>query len=149
MRISTSLLNNCAKNYGRHGKSKPSLDELGLETDMQLQYRDQAQFELQSFVDAYKTLFREIYLDSGLWNEKQIIEGYAANAHKIYDNITKTIDTHLSESRVTGRKRVKGNRYTILLNVGSRLVIVYYSEDKKQNIRWVESISIDRKPIIF
>src|SRR3989344_9127187 len=114
MRISTSLLNNCAKNYGRHGKSKPSLDELGLETDMQLQYRDQAQFELQSFVDAYKTLFREIYLDSGLWNEKQIIEGYAANAHKIYDNITKTIDTHLSESRVTGRRFCARSRHTPL-----------------------------------
>src|SRR3989344_2402105 len=48
-----------------------------------------------------------------------------------------------------GRKSLTQGWYEVDLQVGCRLVVVYYSEDMRGNVRWVESISVDRKPIIF
>ena len=116
---------------------------------MELRYKDSAQVDLQSFVDRYEEAVRELYRDSGLWNESSIIEGYERSAARLYDGIADAIDARLAMSKVLGRKHLAPSWYEIDFYVGSRLVIVYYSEDRKANIRWVESISVDRKPIIF
>jgi len=116
---------------------------------MKLQYKSPARIDLQSFVDHYEEAFRELYRDSGLWNESNIIEGYQKSATRLYDSIADAIDARLTESRVLGRKRLARNWYEVDFHVGSRLVIVYYSEDRKAGVRWVEPITIDRKPIIF
>lgn len=116
---------------------------------MELRYRNSARVGLQSFVTHYAEAFRELFFDSGLWNETNIIEGYRKNAHKIYDDITSVIDTRLEARKVLGRKRLSRDWYEFTFRAGDRLVIVQYSEDSEENVRWVESISIDRKPIIF
>jgi len=116
---------------------------------MKLLYKNTARIDLESFVDHYEEAFRELYRDSGLWNEANIVEGYKKNATNLYDAIASAIDARLGESQVVGRKRLGYNWYEIGLYVGSRLVIVHYSEDKKESARLVESISIDRKPIVF
>jgi len=116
---------------------------------MELRYKNAAQIDLQTFVDHYEEAFRELYRDSGLWNEASIIEGYQKTALTLYDTIADAIDAHLAPLKVFGRKRIVRNWYEVDFYVGSRLVIVHYSEDRKRNVRWVESISIDRKPIIF
>ncbi|PIR83578.1 hypothetical protein COU18_02745 [Candidatus Kaiserbacteria bacterium CG10_big_fil_rev_8_21_14_0_10_51_14] len=116
---------------------------------MELQYRNAARIDLQSFVDRYEEAFRELYRDSGLWNETNIIEGYRKNALILYDAIADAVDTRLATVKVLGRKYLTHNWYEVDFYVGTRLVIVHYSEDRKQDTRWVESVSIDRKPIIF
>lgn len=116
---------------------------------MELRYKNAAQIDLQAFVDHYEEAFRELYRDSGLWNEANIIEGYRKNALMLYDAIAGAVDTHLGPAKVLGRKRLTHNWYEVDFYVGSRLIIVHYSEDLKRNTRWVESIAIDRKPIIF
>jgi len=118
---------------------------------MELRYKTSARIDLQSFVDHYEEAFRELYRDSGLWNHASIMimQGYEQSALILYDNIAHAIDSRLEASKVFGRKRLSRNWYEIDFYVGSRLVIVYYSEDRKEDTRWVESISIDRKPIIF
>lgn len=52
---------------------------------MRLRYKNSARVDLQSFVDHYEEAFRELYRDSGLWNESNIIKGYQKNAAKLYD----------------------------------------------------------------
>ncbi len=116
---------------------------------MKLRYKNSARIDLESFVDHYEEAFRELYRDSGLWNEQNIIEGYKRNAIKVYDDIANAIDIRLAESKVLGRKSLPYKWYEVSLYVGSRLVVVYYSEDQKEDTRFVESISINRKPIIF
>lgn len=116
---------------------------------MELQYRNSARIDLQSFVDHYEEAFRELYRDSGLWNEASIIEGYRKSALMLYETVADAVDAHLAPTKVFGRKRLAHHWYEVDFYAGSRLVIVHYSEDKKQNIRWIESISINRKPIIF
>ncbi len=116
---------------------------------MELQYRDSAIHDLQTFVTRYEEAFYELYEDTGLWNEAGIRESYHQKAMKLYDVIADNVDQRLEESKVLGRKKLQGNTNEVDFYVRDRLIIVHYSEDKEADIRWVESISIDRKPIIF
>lgn len=116
---------------------------------MKLQYRNSARIDLESFVDHYEEAFRELYRDSGLWNEANIIDGYKKSARNLYDDIADAIDGRLVKPKIMGRKAISHNWFEIHFYVGSRLLIVYFSEDKIGSIRWVETILIDRKPIIF
>ena len=116
---------------------------------MELRYKSAARVDLQAFIDHYEEAFRELYRDTGLWNESSIVSGYQKNAALLYSRIADAIDEHLVEAKVLGRKHLARNWYEIDFYVGSRLVVVYYSEDLQRDVRWIESISINRKPIIF
>ena len=116
---------------------------------MKLRYKKAARIDLESFVNHYEEAFRQLYSDTGLWNEDFIIAGYERSAAKLYDNIEEAIRTRLHEPIVVGWKPITKNWFEVYISVGTRLVIVHYSEDRKGGIRWIESISIDRKPIIF
>lgn len=116
---------------------------------MKLWYKNAAEIDLHVFVDHYRNAFRELYRDTGLWNESLIVAAYELSALKLYDNISGAIEEQLSQKKVLGRKAIAGNWFEVHISVGGRLAIVYYTEDKRENVRWVESISIDRKPIIF
>ena len=116
---------------------------------MELQFRVSAIAALNSYAAHYAEAFSVLYQDSGLWNEAAIIEGYREGAKKIRNDILVHIQAHLTKQRVLGRKRIRHGWEDIRFRVGSRLIIIHYSEDRKENIRWVESVSINRKPIIF
>lgn len=116
---------------------------------MELLFKESARADVGAFVRHYEDAFLELYDDTGLWGESEIIESARANAKKLFTEIYAAAGAHLERTPVLGRKKIQSALYTLNFQVGRRLVIVYYSEDKKQNIRWVESISIDRKPIIF
>ncbi len=116
---------------------------------MELRYKSAARNDLEAFINRYEEAFRELYRDTGLWNEEEIISGYERNAQKLYDHISRAIEHRLGVPKVAGRKKIIRSWYEIDVRVGSRLVVVYYSEDRREQIRWIEAISIDRKPIIF
>src|SRR3989338_5394906 len=83
--------------YERHGKNRRQ--ESGILV-MELRYKGSARVDLQSFIDHYEEAFRELYRDSGLWNESNIIEGNQKSATRLYDSIADAIDARLTESRV-------------------------------------------------
>src|SRR3989338_2287816 len=87
--------------YERHGKNRRQ--ESGILV-MELRYKGSARVDLQSFTDHYEEAFRELYRDSGLWNEPNIIAGYEKNAIMLYDAIASAIETRLTGSKVLGRK---------------------------------------------
>ena len=116
---------------------------------MELRFRESAFADVHSFVFHYEEAFLELYSDSGLWSEEIILESVRGNAKQLFTEIYDAIEKYLGRYPVLGRKRVRDGWYQLSFHVGSRLVIVYYSEDRKGDVRWVESISIDRKPIIF
>ena len=116
---------------------------------MELRYKNAATVDLENFVNRYREAFRVLYSDTGLWNENLIIAGYERSAMHLHDEIDGAIRLRLSGRTIIGRKQVTGDWFAATVSVGTRQVFVLYSEDRNQNIRWVESISIDRKPIIF
>ena len=104
--------------------------------------------QLQRFVRQYEEAFFELYSDTGLWNEELIIESYRESAQKLYLTILQEIQQKLQPRKVLGRRQLsEWNELTFY--VGHRLVIIYYSEDARHSSRFIESINIDRKPIIF
>ena len=113
---------------------------------IKIKFKPQALAELKSFIRHYEEAFYELYKDSGIWSENFIIAGYMESAKKLYLAILQQIESRLSARRVLGRKEF-GLWFELNFYIGNRLVIVYYSQGKAT--RFIESISIDRKPIIF
>ena len=128
------------------GKSNVRMQNNGVV--MELRYRDAAIADLQSFIMHYEDAFFELYRDSGLWNEDAIIQNVRQSATALFDDLFAHIQSQLLLPRILGRKRLHKGWQEICFRLGTRLVIVYYSEEGKR-VRWIESIMIDRKPIIF
>jgi hypothetical protein len=115
---------------------------------IKLRIKEQALNDLQRFIRQYEEAFFDLYQDSGVWNEKLIIESYRESAQKLYLTILKELQYYLSPKKILGRKKL-GDMHELNFYVGERLIIIYYSEDDQGKMRYVESIAIDRKPIIF
>ena len=112
-----------------------------------VEFSESAISAIKGFVRAYEEAFFELYCDSGLVTENIIIDNYRRSAKRISDQIFLEIEKQLGGKKVLGRKEnKKWNELTFY--VGSRLITVYYSEDA-EDIRLVEVIGIERKPIIF
>ncbi|MFZ1019807.1 MAG: hypothetical protein WAN61_02360 [Minisyncoccia bacterium] len=115
---------------------------------IKLKFKSRALSELKSFIRNYEEAFYELYRDTGIWSEDLIIQTYQESARKLYLQILQEIENKLDKKQVLGSKSLdlwqELNFY-----VGDRLVIVYYSQNLKNKVRLIESIAIDRKPIIF
>lgn len=115
---------------------------------LKLRFKSQALSELQSFIRNYEEAFYELYKDTGIWSEDLIIQTYQESARKLYLQILQEIENKLGKKKVLGYKSL-GSWHELDFYVGNRLVIAYYSQDFKNKVRIIESISVDRKPIIF
>lgn len=116
---------------------------------VELRFSEQALGELLRFIRYYEEAFFELYRDSGIWSEDSIIQTYRESAQKLYLTILQEIEQRLRLVMVLGRKVSREQWCELSFYVGTRLVIVHYLDDAKRNVRFVQSISIDRKPIIF
>ena len=115
---------------------------------LKLRFKSQALSGLKSFIRNYEEAFYELYKDTGIWSEDLIIQIYEENARKLYLQILQEIENKLDKKQVLGHKSL-GSWQELNFYVGNRLIIVYYSQDLKNKARLIESIAIDRKPIIF
>lgn len=113
-----------------------------------IRFSQQAERELFSFINNYETAFFELYRDTGLWNEKLIIQGYRDSALRLLNQIILTTQHRLQPTTVIGRQKQQGY-FSLSFHVGSRLISIFYEEEKSVKTRIVISISIDRKPLIF
>ena len=111
-------------------------------------YSVSAVASVKGFIRAYEEAFFELYRDSGLVTAQIIIENYRLSARKLSEEIFFEIEKHLNKPRVLGRKEHKGWS-ELSLYIRGRLITVYYTSDSKNGQRTVETIGIERKPIIF
>jgi len=102
---------------------------------------------IKGFIRAYEEAFFELYRDSGLIDERLIVENYRLSAKQISAQIFIEIEMHLGSKKVLGRKESK-QWHELTFYVGSRLITVYYTDSDSES-RLVEAIGIERKPIIF
>ena len=115
---------------------------------MKIYFTDKAIAEIQNFIRASEEAFFELFRDSGIWAEHIIIQSYLATTTELKKRLFEEIQIRLSKKLVFGRRNL-GTLNELVFHVGSRLIIIYYSENLKQKIRIVESVGIDRKPLIF
>ena len=115
---------------------------------IKLRFKSRALSELKSFIRNYEEAFYELYSDTGIWSENLIIQTYQESARKLYLQILQEIENKLGKKKVLGSKSFSLWQ-ELNFYIGNRLVIVYYSQDLKMKVRLIESIAIDRNPIIF
>ena len=132
-----------SEQHGRNGRQRSA------ESVMELRFRESAVVDVRTFVTSYIEGFFELYSDTGIWSEDAILQNVFSNGEKLFRDLYDAIEMQLSGSRVLGRKKLDRGWYECRFRSGTRLIIVYYSEDKKARIRWIESMHIERKPIIF
>lgn len=111
-------------------------------------YSEAAISTITGFIRSYEEAFFELYRESGLVTEQIIIENYRLAAKKLSDHLFLEIERHLSKKRVLGRKE-HGQWNELTFYIGSRLITAYYTTDSQDGSRMVETIGIERKPIIF
>lgn len=116
---------------------------------MRLRYRPSVHSDVHIFVSRYEEYVVGLYRDSGMWSEEIMIQGARAKARQLFADIYDTIDWHLAPETVMGRKKSREDIYELRFRISNRHLIVLYSEEKQENTRWVESVSVGRKPIIF
>jgi len=115
---------------------------------LEIRFSELALAELKKFIQLYEEGFFILYKDSGIWAVDAIIENYRQSAKRISEKIFSEIKRKLKDAKVLGRKENK-NWHELTFYVDDRLIVIYFSDDTENKVRWVESIGIDRKPIIF
>ena len=111
-------------------------------------FSEEANRNLYVFIMGYRRPFVELYSDTGIWAEDEIIHDYIKSSEALYEQIRKTIVDKLNKKVVLGRK-LDGKISELNFFISDRVVMIVYSEDRKSNIRLVESVFINRKPLIF
>src|SRR3989344_5400286 len=141
-----SRRNVCANACERLGKKEQPKT---VARTMELRFREAAAADISRFVAGYVEGFFELYSDTGIWSEEIILQSIRSNGKKLFYDLYDAVELRLSARRILGRKQRKRGWQESRFHVGTRLVIVSFSEDRKAGVRYVEAISIDRKPIIF
>ena len=85
---------------------------------------------------------------TGIWSEDEIIDGFIKSSRILYYKIRDTIVEKFNKELVLGRKTI-GKMHELSFHVGSRLIIVLFSDDIVLGERRIESVFIDRRPIVF
>lgn len=116
---------------------------------MKLRYRTSAHADIDAFISRYDEYFVGLYRDTGMWNEESMIQSARLKTDQLFVDIYDTVDQHLERRIILGRKKIHRDAYELLFHVGEMLIVVHYTENKPENTRWVESVSIGRKPIVF
>ncbi len=115
---------------------------------LEIRFTQKAIIDIEIFIRNYESFFLQLYSDSGIWSEYAIKDMYSKSANELRENIVGGITQRLDKKKVLGRKE-EGLITEIDFYIGSRLIMVLFSDDHTNNIRQIESIFIDRKPIIF
>ena len=115
---------------------------------LKIRFTEKAIIDVEVFIRNYKESFLRLYGDSGIWSEAAIRNMYVKSADELREEIINGIIGKLNKSKVLGRKEHDAMT-EIDFYVGVRLIIVIFSDKQELGERWVESIFIDRKPIIF
>jgi len=115
---------------------------------LEIRFTEKAIIDIEVFIRNYEQSFLQLYGDTGIWSEHTIKDMYIKSADTLREKIMDGIIARLDQKKVLGRKEQEF-MVEIDFYVGSRLIIVLFSDNHDNNIRQVESVFIDRKPIIF
>ena len=110
----------------------------------QVIFSEKADADLDLFIDQHEDWFVKIYIDSGIWSAGEILANHAESARNLYQMIRNTIENKLGRQKVLGRKP-GGKINELSFHIGSRLIIILFSDDEISNERWIESIFINKK----
>lgn len=89
---------------------------------------------INRYIERYTLYFEELYSDTGVWNEQEIIKSYKKEGYARYDSILDTIESALSAEIISYTKSETYIRWK------SKIIIVSFRDI--DDLRIVEKIEI-------
>jgi len=93
---------------------------------------------LWDYFDKYRKYFENLYQDSWIWSENQIINSYINEAKNRKIEVLNLIKNTLEEENVLWRK----DNYSIIIKWRTKYIFIDFEEDKKLKERFVVNIWI-------
>ncbi len=98
---------------------------------------------LENYISKYKTYFRNLFLNTWLVSEKEIIKSYIVIADDFYNLVIDNIFEVLSSDIVWNI--IKGDKIFVTITIKNYRIFVYFKEDKKNKIRYIKDLEIFKK----
>lgn len=93
---------------------------------------------LSGYFKLYREYYENIYKDSWIWSENQIIDWYINESGQRKKEIINLIEDYLSEERILWKK-LQNN---IILKWKSKYIFIEWGEDNWLKIRYITNIEI-------
>ncbi|MCK9272171.1 hypothetical protein M0P65_01360 [Candidatus Gracilibacteria bacterium] len=102
-------------------------------------------YDIDNFIDSYRKIFLNRFLDTGIFNENLIRKNYIELSKEFRNNIYNEIDTRLKQKRILGNMVIDELKYSIFIIVGNYSILLNYIENIEDKIRFVENINFYKK----
>ncbi|OIP53056.1 hypothetical protein AUK10_02925 [Candidatus Gracilibacteria bacterium CG2_30_37_12] len=93
---------------------------------------------LAHYIIQYREYYENLYRDSGIWSEDQIIDGYIAESKQRKNEIMKLITTRLSQEMILGKTSLNA----IVLPWRSKYIFLEWAEDDDLQERRISKFDI-------
>lgn len=103
-----------------------------------IEYSLKVQEYLFEYFEYYRKYYEELYSDTWLWNEEQIIDWYVREAKNRKEEIIKLIEKNFSENEILW----KSLENTIFLRWRTKYIFIEWKENKKSKIRYILKLEI-------
>ena len=100
--------------------------------------------QINIFLEWYKNSFKKLYTDTWIENEYLLHQWYIKNARKIKNEVKIETEKTL-EQEIIWYKLYKNWEKSIKIFLKSFMLEVYFEEDEKEKIRFIEKIKINKK----
>ena len=99
---------------------------------------------LYNFLKSYRDVFKKLYSDTWIPNEHLLFQTYVESSDKIEEEIIDKIENYLQEKVIWYRLYETWEK-SIKIFLKSFMLEVYFEEDEKEKIRFIEKILINKK----
>lgn len=94
--------------------------------------------KIDRYIHAYEFFFEKLYEDTGIWSEDQIRENYRKQARERKEKVLGKLQFVFSQEIILGRT----SETTHIILFENKVLIVTYSEDENERLRYIEDIII-------
>ena len=110
-----------------------------------IKFSENAYSKLDSFIDSFKSNFIKIYTDTWIFDEKLICDSYIELWDRFNDLIVDKINEIFIENTILWISETEAKLLFITILVNNFRLFIYYTEDKKSKIRFIENIEFYRR----
>lgn len=108
-------------------------------------FSENAYHKLDSFIDWFSSTFVKMYTDTGIYDEKLILNSYIELWDKFNDLIVDKINDIFIQEKIYWTSQTSSNLISTTISINNFRLFVYYSEDKNSQSRFIEDIEFFRK----
>lgn len=110
-----------------------------------LLYWEMASIKIENFVHSYKKWFLQLYFDTWIESELEILKNYEILWDKFYDMIKIWIKSKFTEEKIFWISQTESWKQYTTVSINNFRLFIYYTEIKKENLRIINDIEIFKK----